>query len=302
MSILPIAWSESFDRGNPLVLRVALGRGGGGRICWRDSLPVVAWWTLPVVVLLWVAGTLHARAHDMEVGAGEPLALAADVSNYLLLMAAFGAPAAGVGARFRIDRSPILGDLLMSGLGWRRIAAAMHGRILVGGAFALLLALTVAVFLAWAILDPMQSASQAINSSRLALVTGYVPVLRPGVQLSLAAKAAALAMMAAMVVNFAAGFLARASINAAIGATGPAPVLLTTVLVLSAMGSYVVRWEAPTAIAGWVRIAPPDAVLFSVHAAIELAGAALRLLMMRRAWQRILGRGEAECRARLGWE
>lgn len=302
MRLSPIGLGESFDATSPVVVRVALGRRADGSRSWRDALPSVASWCLPFLVVLWLIGVLYARAHNLEPGAGEPLALAADVSNYLLLMTAFGAPAAGVGARFRIDRSPVLGDLLMSGFGWRRLAAAMHGRIVLGGVFALLLAGIVAGALAWVIVDPVQSASDAVNSSRLALVTGYVPVLRPGRELSPPALVAALAMMAAMAVNFGAGFHARASLTAAIGAVGPGPVALTTVLVVLAMASFVARWGGPTACAGWIGVAIPDAVLFWIHTAIEVACAAFRMGVAFGAWRHILRVGEDESRARLGWD
>ncbi len=302
MSHRPPGWPESLDPSNPLVPRLVFGRGAGGRRNWRDSVPLIALWTLPIVAVLWAAGMWLARLRDPEPGAGELLRFAADASNYLLLLAAFGAPAAGVGARFRVDRSPLLADLLLSGLGWRPIAAAMHGRILAGTLFAFALALMVGAFMSWAILDPVQSVTQAINSSRLALVTGFVPLLRVGRVLGGSETVAALLMIGAMVANFAAGFHARASLNAAVGAVGPSPVVLTSVLVLSSMASFVVRWKAPAMLLAWSGSACPAFALFLLHAGIEGGCAAIRLGAAAWAWGRILRLGEAQCRSRLGWD
>ncbi len=298
---LYFGFGETFDPTNPWIERLAPKFEWKSRM--RDILPRVSVLVvLPLLALAWIAALVHARLSDDPARAGIPLNFLTDSTTYILLMTSFVAPAIGVGARFRLDRSPLLTESLQTGLPWRTHVLAMHARILTATGFAAGLAVLLYLALGSTLLFPHGITSQGVNSSKLSLLMDYVPMLRFGRTYSPAGIAAALLAMAFMGANFVAGFYARASINAAVEPFGIRPVAVTVLLIFAAMLSFGLRMKPLLFLAAKFRVIPADSIVFLTIAAIEGTCLLLRLWFARRAWARIERTGLTAIAKREGWQ
>jgi hypothetical protein len=298
---LYLSFAETFDPTNPWIERLAPKFEWKSRM--RDILPRVSVLVvLPLLALAWIGALVHARLSDDPARAGIPLNFLTDTTTYILLMTSFVAPAIGVGARFRLDRSPLLTESLQTGLPWRTHVLAMHARVLTATGFAAGLAVLLYFALGSTLLIPHGITSQGVNSSKLSLLMDYIPMLRFGRTYSPPANAAALFAMAFMGANFVAGFYARASINAAVEPFGIRPVAVTVLLILAAMASFGLRMKPLLFLAAKFRILPADGIVFLTIAAIEGTCLLLRLWFARRAWARIERTGLTAIAKREGWQ
>lgn len=298
--LLYYSFAETFDPANPWIERLAPKFSWASRM--RDILPrVTVLVVLPLLAVAWIGALAYARMSDDPARAGIPLNFLTDSTTYVLLMTSFVAPAVGVGARFRLDRSPLIAESLQTGLPWRTHVLAMHARILTATGFAAGLAVLLFFALGSTLLFPHGITSQAVNSSKLSLLMDYVPVLRFGRNYTPAGSAAGILAMAVMGANFVAGFYARASINAAIEPFGTRPVFVTVLLIFAAMVSFGFRLKPLLFLGATLRIVPADGIVFLTIAAIEGTCLMLRLWFARMAWSRIERTGLSAFAKREGW-
>jgi len=298
---LYFGFAESFDPGNPWLERLAPRFEWRSRM--RDILPRLSViLVLPLLAMAWIGALVHARLVDDPTRAGIPLNFLTDTTTYILLMTAFVAPAIGVGARFRLDRSPLLTESLQTGLPWKTHVLAMHARVLTATAFAAGLAVVLYFALGSTLLFPHGITAQGVNTSKLSLLMDYIPMLRFGRTYSPAGTAAAMLAMVFIAMNFVAGFYARASINAAVEPFGIRPVAVTVLLILAAMVSFGFRMKPLLFLAATFRVLPAEWIVFLTIALIEGTCLSLRLWFARLAWARIERTGLSAIAKREGWQ
>ncbi|MDX2176600.1 MAG: hypothetical protein SF028_09015 [Candidatus Sumerlaeia bacterium] len=215
----------------------------------RRAVPLwLLLFAVPPFLLLWVAGAAVAEGWIGATGGGAFLVHLGTLTAYALLMAAFVAPAAGVGARYMIDRTALFHHSALTPLRAVDYAEAVRARVLVSTLIAFLVAAAAALGIGWHLHCANPGHFGSIRSSELGLLIDFVPPLRVGLGTRQPDWDGRLlyALLACMVVAFTASAHARAMLNAAIRPHGAAPVFGTVFLVFGTMVLFVLRFKLLT--------------------------------------------------------